>query len=86
MAGTIRTDIHHQINQQLMITKKDHPYEFTIKRGDPLAIYIPYKRQKFDYSHRYATKEDAERFSGMDFRVFSKFSGGYKNYIKETGG
>jgi hypothetical protein len=86
MAGTIRTDIHHQVNQQLMIKKKDHPYSFTIKRGDPLAIYIPYKREKFNYSYRYTTEKDEKRFGEMDFRIFSKFSGGYKNYIKEING
>lgn len=85
MTGTIRTDIHHEINQQMMIKKRDHPYEFTIKRGEPLAIYIPYKREKFDYSHRYATEKDIQKFNNMIFRNFSKFSGGYKSYIKEIG-
>jgi len=42
--GTIWTDIHHEINQQIMFTGYG---DFFLPRGTPLAVYIPFKREKY---------------------------------------
>jgi len=44
LPGTIWTDIHHEINQQMVIKKHG---EFILKRGHPLAAYIPFRRDNF---------------------------------------
>ena len=43
LPGIIWSDIHHEINQQMLMKQYG---EFVIKRGTPLAMYVPYKRNK----------------------------------------
>tara|TARA_Y100001951_G_C11282237_1_gene266200 strand:- start:916 stop:1665 length:750 start_codon:yes stop_codon:yes gene_type:complete len=63
LPGIIPTDIWHQINQQLIIKKstfrnlgKDCLEKrflgwryITITKGSPLAVYVPFKRENYDY-------------------------------------
>lgn len=63
LPGIIPTDIWHQINQQLIIKKStfkklgkdclEKPFlgwrYITITRGSPLAVYVPFKRESYDY-------------------------------------
>tara|TARA_B100000959_G_scaffold249648_1_gene277559 strand:- start:283 stop:1107 length:825 start_codon:yes stop_codon:yes gene_type:complete len=67
MAGVIRTDIYHEINQQvcMMLTPenaKPHPdtnmHEIMIKAGTPMSMYIPFKREEYDLDIRDSTKDD----------------------------
>ena len=75
LPGIIWSDILHEINQQMLIKKYGI---FTISRGTPLAVYIPYKREKYDFTIR---KNDDETRGWADesvLHVHSKFHGGYK--------
>jgi hypothetical protein len=79
--GIINTDYHHEINQQMMLHGKNKT--FSIKRGEPFAIYTPFKREKFDIVTRDATKEDIDSFARNSLNIFTKFKGGYKKALKE---
>ena len=46
LPGIIWSDRHHEINQQMLMKRYG---EFTIKRGTPLAMYVPYERNKYSY-------------------------------------
>ena len=46
LPGIIWSDIHHEVNQQMLMKKYG---QFTLKRGTPLAVYIPFKREKYDF-------------------------------------
>jgi hypothetical protein len=79
MAGAIRSDKHHHIHQQVMVHSTD---SFIVERGTPLAMYVPFKRERFDFSVKEATPElvRAVRKSGLE--IETKFRGGYR---KNTG-
>ena len=90
MAGTIRTDIYHEINQQVLfhITDNDqinpdtNMYETMIKAGTPLSMYIPFKREEYDLDIRDSTKEDytahmASRCAKLTFQQ------GYKTILQK---
>lgn len=81
MPGIIHTDFHHEVNQQVMLHGKEN--SFTIKRGDPFAVYIPFKRDKFTIETRTATKEDLDTVDRNKFKVFTKHKNGYANLFKE---
>lgn len=71
--GIIDTDIHHELNQQVMI----HKEQVTIKRGVPLAMYVPIKRETLNYDVRAATEEDLKVSRSNTHEIFSKFKGAY---------
>lgn len=73
LPGIIDTDIHHQINQQVMIFSNKK--EILIKRGEPLVTYIPFKRTEFSYDVRTATQEDKKHQKQVDYFMDTKFSG-----------
>jgi len=56
MPGVIDTDIYHEINQQVLYHGDGK--DITIKKGDPFVMYVPFKREKSDYSVRYYTDSD----------------------------
>jgi len=61
MPGVIDTDIHHEINQQVLYHGDGK--EVTIKCGDPFVLYIPFKRSnKLKHNLRYQTKKDSKKF------------------------
>lgn len=74
-AGTIWTDIHHEINQQMLIKRYGKMF---IPRGTPLATYIPYKREKFDFEIQEPNMQNAAWSNKGFLEVQSKFFGGYK--------
>lgn len=80
MAGTIWSDKFHEMNQQLVIKKYG---KITLERGTPLAMYVPFKREKFNFNctHRTPELERLEKKSQMIVR--SKFIGGYKKMQSE---
>jgi hypothetical protein len=81
MPGIIHTDFHHEVNQQIMLNGKEN--SFTIKRGDPFAVYIPFKRDKFTMETRTATKEDTDSLYRNKFKLFTKNKNGYETLFKE---
>ena len=65
LPGIVDTDIHHDMNQQVLYhTDKK---EIFIKRGDPFVLYIPFKRTKYDMSVRAANEEDKKRLNRLIF-------------------
>ena len=61
LPGIIDTDIHHEINQQVLY--HGNGKEVIIKCGDPFVLYIPFKRSdKLKHEIRYQTSEDYKRF------------------------
>ncbi len=75
LPGIIWSDIHHEINQQMLIKKYG---EFTIKRGTPLAMYVPYERNKYTYEIEGPTQENGKLANVSYAHVKTKFRGGYK--------
>lgn len=66
LPGVIDTDIMTQANQQILYHANGK--EIEIKRGTPLALYIPFKREStfLDIDVRSATQEDKENFDKFD--------------------
>ena len=75
LPGIIWTDIHHEINQQMLIKKYG---DFLIKRGTPLAMYVPYERKKYEYEIQGPTEENMSWTEESFSHVLTKFKGGYK--------
>jgi hypothetical protein len=83
MPGIIHTDIHHDINQQVLVYDQD--VEIFIKRGEPFVQYIPFKRQDIEVDVRYQTDDDRKNFIRSSSAIVSKFlgNGGYKQKFKQ---
>lgn len=77
LPGTIWTDIHHEVNQQMAFHK---PGEYLLKRGTPLATYIPFKREKVELQIERMTPELQHRNQVSYYWWASKFKGGYKEH------
>ena len=73
MPGIIDTDIYHDVNQQ-MLYHGDGKTIF-IERGEPFAMYVPFKRDKFALETRYQTEKDRMKFIKNALDVFTKFVG-----------
>jgi hypothetical protein len=72
LPGIIDTDIHSQINQQVLYHSDKK--EIKINRGDPFVLYIPFKRSnKLKYDVRYQTEKDKKIFKKQDINMFTKF-------------
>lgn len=80
--GVINTDKWHEVNQQMLLTSDEK--KFIIKRGEPFAMYIPFKREKFSYESRTGTEKDIYLLNKARMEVFTKFKGGYSNLIKRS--
>ena len=81
LPGIIWSDIHHEINQQMLMKTYG---EFTIKRGTPLAMYVPYKRVKYDYDVTGRTDENSKWANKSYSHTRTKFKGGYKLHQAEV--
>jgi len=61
LPGVIDTDIHHEINQQILY--HGNGKEIIIKCGDPLVLYVPFKRSdKLKHEVRYQTVKERKKF------------------------
>ena len=84
MPGVIDTDIHHDINQQVLY--HGNGKEVLIKSGDPFVLYIPFKRSdKLDYEIRHKTDQDEKIFNRQQLRIGTKFlpNGTYRKAQRE---
>lgn len=77
MPGIIDTDVHHEINQQLAYTGSMK--EIFIAKGEPLALYIPFKRNKEVYEIRQMSKKDNRRFAALRLKYASSWRNTYLN-------
>jgi hypothetical protein len=73
LPGIVDTDIHHEINQQVLYHKNNE--DVFIKRGQPFVMYVPFKREKYDYVVRSLTKEDDDLFLAQSLNLNTKFTG-----------
>jgi hypothetical protein len=77
LPGVIWTDIHHEVNQQMAF----YDYgEYFIPRGTPLAMYVPFKREKFKPRVSAMDDELLEKETKAYYWFASKFKGGYKEH------
>lgn len=79
LPGVVDTDIHHEMNQQVLYHGDQK--EIFIKRGDPFVLYVPFKRTKYDLSVRAANQEDIEDYNLKLFNYSTK-SIGQREYRK----
>ena len=78
LPGVLHTDVYHTINQQMCIFKEG---EFLIKKGTPLAMYVPYKRDNFDLIMTDNYKL-GQKIAIQNNIINSKFKDRFKNLIK----
>lgn len=81
LPGVLHTDVYHTINQQMCIFREG---EFIIKKGTPLATYVPYKREEFTFemTNDIKLKHKVETQNNI---VNSKFKGKFQNLINLLG-
>ncbi len=77
MMGAIRTDVHHEINQQVMV---HHRGSFVLERGTPIAMYIPFKREQFDFSVKEVTAEFRRIMQKSQLNIMTRFRRGYRHF------
>ena len=77
MMGAIRSDVHHEINQQVMV---HHRGSFVLERGTPVAMYIPFKREKFAFSVQEITKDFMRVMQESQLNLMTKFRRGYRHF------
>jgi len=75
LPGTIWTDMHHEVNPQMAIKKKGR---FTITKGTPLAMYIPFKREATNLKISEYTDEYKKADDVNNTWMRSKFVGAYR--------
>lgn len=73
LPGIIHTDVHHELNQQIVYYGDSTGV--VIKRGTPLVQYIPFKRTDYQISARDATQDDLNLFLKKSINIFTKFVG-----------
>jgi hypothetical protein len=84
LPGVIDTDIHHEINQQILYHGNNE--KITIKRGTPLALYIPFKRDSLSIplEVRSATDKDIKTLNKSTLNFRSMFApGAYRRMQRE---
>ncbi len=81
LPGIIDTDVYGELNQQICYF--DDTKEVLIKKGTPLAQYVPFKRTKYDLVVNQATDKDLLNFSGQSLQVLSTVKGGYIQMARE---
>ena len=81
LSGIIWSDIHHEINQQMLMKKHG---EFKLDRGTPLAMYVPYERKKYDFTIEGPNPENAKMANESYMHVRTMFKGGYKRHQAEV--
>lgn len=79
--GVIWSDIHHEINQQMLFKKSG---VFNLQRGTPLAHYIPIRREKFNLDVSEQTTDLRRQANASYYHVRSKFTGGYQHHQREV--
>jgi hypothetical protein len=72
LPGIIDTDIHHEINQQILY--HGNGKDVIIKSGDPFVLYIPFKRSnKLKHETRYQNKKEEKKFKSDVLRINKSF-------------
>ena len=84
--GPVWSDEYHTIAPQIVLK---HYGETKLKRGTPLCVFVPYKREPDDTFHYEIKKQDKE-LQTLDQKsnliTQTKLIGGYKEMQKDKGG
>lgn len=83
LPGSIRTDFHYEINQQILAPLSWKGKRIKLERGTPLAWYIPYRRESYDHEFVPYTKERKRRTESSRMISNGKFNSGYKEYARQ---
>lgn len=88
MPGIIHTDMHYDINQQVLVYNEnpEEDLEIFIKRGDPFVQYVPFKREEITHDVRFRNGNDYDLFNLMYTNLSTKFggNGAYRNLFKKN--
>lgn len=77
MYGIFRSDIIHEINIQ--IGYKTDRKELLIKQGDPLCVYAPFKREKYNLEITDHKSKQANIIYKNISKLYSSFNKNFKN-------
>ena len=80
LTGIRDTYIYHDFNPQLIFSKSG---KFFIKRGTPLAMYIPIITKQFDVIIRERIDEDFDSSERQKYGVGSSFQSGFRHMEKK---
>jgi len=80
LPGTIWTDVHYEVNQQIAIHNTGRTF---IPRGTPLAVYIPIKREKWKFTISELTEQLRYKTNIAYYHWASKFKDGYREHIQK---
>lgn len=75
LPGVIHTDIHHELNQQVLYHGDGN--EVFIPRGAPFVQYIPFKRIVSELTVSDMSDEELQNFLSQDLNIRSEFFGNY---------
>ena len=72
LPGIIDTDIHHEVNQQVLYHGNGNPVR--INPGDPFVLYIPFKRSnKLSHEIFYQTEKHKKLFNKLTLSLNQNF-------------
>ncbi|HVO29421.1 MAG TPA: hypothetical protein VMV18_01740 [bacterium] len=82
--GVVRTD-QATIPLATHAFLRNAPKEIKLKRGDPMAVIFPFRREPFDLviADRPEHVEEAARIAGLDKATFTNTAGGYRKLYVE---
>jgi hypothetical protein len=80
LPGVIHSDVYHNINQQMCIYKEG---EFIIKKGTPLAMYVPFKRTDYNLTMKMEDNELKNKRLIEKRNIKSRFFDRFTNYKKD---
>jgi hypothetical protein len=84
MPGIIDTDVWHEINQQILYFGNGK--EIFIKKGTPLAHYLPFKRIESTLEIREQTEKDNLYFEGTRLKILTENRAAYLNLERNKNG
>lgn len=70
LPGVVDTDIHHELNQQVLFHSNNE--KITINAGEAFVLYVPFKRQKTKYEVRDNTEKDIKLFQSQSLEINAK--------------
>lgn len=84
LPGVIDTDIHHEINIQVLYHGKNKE-NVLINAGEAFVVYIPFKRQKIKLDVRDASEQEARKIEQKSLEIHTKFfpTGVYRRQQRE---
>lgn len=82
LPGIIHSDVYHTINQQICLKKEG---EFVIKKGTPLAMYVPFKRESFDMIMKMEDDYLRNKRTIQHRTIKSRFNNRFAEYKKLIG-